>query len=480
MHKRWGLIMLMAATFGSALFGCPAFAQEDFAPTNYDQQVTINRDGTSLLNGKSSSEIKLDIRADKSVWRYQPVNASGEYIGQLTVTVTLPPNITSDQVKPAIYAVHGVEEYDSAVLDQSTIQFTANNVGAQAAVTFTLDFPAAAFQFGPFDALRSFVQQMPLRVWLAVAIIVPLLMLGFIGSIFYARSGDINLKPNPAPQPAAPSQLSPALVGVLIHGYVGMREIAATLIDLAQRGYIDIIFRGEGDFAFSQKRKWQTDAKLHDYERFFLSQLFTVNDAVSSETEINQKLNKNVWSDSITQAIDRIYAQMAQLGYFPENPKQAHLVIRFAGIIVFFVSVLGLTVSLLFFREQPFAALPWVLAIISSPLITRAALLVPRRTAAGRAQAALWLALRRDLAAPQAVTYAQEAEAYEQFLAYSIVLSVESEWTARFTGLPCALPTWFFTHGKLIDNYVDLAGALFSIVGWLGNKFSFSRKPTAL
>jgi hypothetical protein len=480
MNKWRGLIALTIALV--SLFFVSSVAAQDFQNSaDLNQTVIIGRNGTSLLDGKSSGNIKLDIRSDQSTWRYQAVKESGEYIARLTVTVHLPEGVSSNQVKPTIYAVHGVESYDSVVIDNSTIEFTAVDIGGDATVTFTLDFPGNAFQFGPFDALRSLAGQLPLQAWLAIAILLPLSMLGFSLTIFFSRSADIYLKPNAAPQLALPSQLPPALVGVLVHGYVGMREIAATLIDLAQRGYIDIIFRSEGDFAFSQKRAWQNDPKLHDFERFFLSQIFTDSkDVVSNEAEIDQKMNKNVWSDSITQAIERIYAQMAQLGYFPANPKQAHLMIRFVGIIVFFISVLGLAASLLFFREQPYAAIPWVIAMISSPIITRAALLVPRRTEAGRAQAALWLAFRRDLAAPLAVTFTEEGKAYEQFLAYAIVLSVESAWTARFTSLPCTLPTWFYTHGRVIDNYGDLAGALFSIVGWLGNKFSFSRKPTAL
>lgn len=458
----------------------PLVQAQEFSPTTYDQTVTIDRHGNSLLNGQKSADIKLEIHPDKSVWRYLALNESGEFITDLTVTVRLPEKLHSTKVTPKIYAVHGVDSYETIILDQSTIQFRAANIGGSASLTFTLEIPSGSFDLNSNNLIQFWIQKLPVGFWLTIALLLPILILLYIFKLFTDRRQDILLKPDPRAQAKVPSQLSPALVGILINGYVGMREIAATIIDLAKRGYIDIIYRADGDFAFSQKGAWQTDPKLQVFERYFLSQLFNSTQPISDEAEINKRLNKTVWSESMSQVVDQMYDQMFKLGYFPENPKEAHLKVRFVGILIFFSSVAGLALNLVFFKDQSWAALPWVVTLVISPIITRAALLVPKRTVAGRSQAAQWLAFKRDLSLSESGKFSQDSKLFEQNLAYAIALKVEQQWVGRFVGMPFRLPDWFYSHSKLIDNYVDFADALFSIVGYLGQKLSLSRKPSVL
>lgn len=448
--------------------------------SSLDQTVIIQPNGRILIDGHRSRQIKFDILPDKYVWRYKAVDNPGRAIGEVKVTLRLPSTVTSDQVKPAILAVHGVTDYHWDMTDSSTIDFVAAGVGPEASITFTADLPKEAIHFTSWEALVVRTQLLSIEQWLVVATIMPAFMMLFSIGLFLSRSADIFLRPARQTQLTPPSQLPPALVGVLIHGYVGSREIAATLIDLARRGYIDIISSGDGDFGFSQKRIWRKDKQLHDFERFFLGQIFS-EAAVSQATDINQKLNKGVWSDTVSQAIETIYKQMTELGYFAQNPKQAHLAIRFVGIVIFFVSVIGLGLSLLFFSDQPLSVLPWLATLTMSPLIARAALLVPRRTSAGRQQAALWLAFRQSVFLPRVVaSYEAPTEAYESYLAYAIVLGAETQWTTRFSPIGCQLPDWFFSRDQLITTFPELVAALFPIIGFVGSRFSFSRKPTAL
>lgn len=457
---------------------CPAFAQTSSFQSTIDDTVIIKTNGHTLLNGQKNSHIKLDILPDKYVWRYKVIDQPPQPLGSVRVTVQLPPTVSAEAVKPTVYAVHGVESYQSTVASPSTLVFSANNLSQEASLTLTIDLPLSAIQLSFFDRTLASAERLPTRVWLLIAIVIPSLLLLPGLALLVARWRDITLQPTNQPQVSPPANLPPAMVGVLVSGSVGLREIAATLIDLARRGYIDIIYHADGTFGFSQKRQWQSDRQLQPFERYFLTEIFNQT-PVSTAKEINQKLNRSLWSETVSLAIDSIYQDMSRLGYFATDPRQVHVTIRFIGIVVFFVAVLGLAASLFFFNQQPWTALPWLVAMIVSPLIIRLALLVPRRTAAGRDQAARWLAFQRWLAEPNAVAYRDQAQVYEQFLAYAVVLSVERPWTARFSGLAAKLPDWFYAQGVVIDSYPRLATTLFAIIGFVGSKFSFSRKPTA-
>ncbi len=471
MRFLWPGVLLCAVVFGLVNLAEAQVGRIEHA-------IELKSDGRILIDGVASKKASYDILADKYTWRYKAVDMPSQSIGSLTVNLSLPPGLTVDAVKPAIFAVHGVGTYGVKPLDERTLAFNAEGISTGATVTFTADLPKSALHFSSWQWLVVLAEAIAPRQWLVIALTIPGLMLILSLIVFAVRAADIFLKPASIQQLEPPSQLAPALVGVLLDGYVDVREIAATLIDLARRGYIDIIYRGR-DFAFSQKGHWREDPKLHDFERFFLSQLLT-DEAVSSARAINRKLSGQIWSEDISQAIDRIYDEMIRLGYFPKNPKQVHVTIRFIGIMIFFASVVGLTISLLFFMEQPFAALPWLVTIISTPLITKLALVVPQRTAAGREQASRWLAFRETLTVSTPAQFADQSEIFEVNLAYAVVMGVESEWTDRFRLLACQMPTWFFSQAGVISTYADLAEALFGIIGFVASRFSVSRKPTAL
>lgn len=447
--------------------------------TTIQETVALRKSGEVLINNKPTSRTKIDTLADRYVFRYKVVDRPGKNLSQIKVTVQLPEGVSTKEVMPIFYAVHGVSQYDHRITDVSMIEFSAFDVSPEATVSIRIDMPRTALSLSSWQRIAMTVQVMSLSQWIAVAVVIPASMVLFAFIVLIRRARDIFLRPAKVILQEPPSTLPPALVGTLIHGYVGMREIAATLVDLAERGYIDIIYRAEDDFAFSQKRKWQDDATLVDFERFFLSQIFS-EEVISDRRVISQKLNRHVWSESVSKGIEHIYAQMVDLGYFERNPKQTHLVIRTAGIILFFISVFGLAISLSFFTQQPLVVLPWVASMIFSPLMIRLAVIVPRRTKAGREQAARWLAFGHFLTAPIDVAYTDLRDDYEKYLAYSIVLSIESRWTERFVNTPCRIPSWFFSQDVYIDSYAKLVNALFGIVGFIGQRFSLSRRPTAI
>lgn len=476
---RWlsGWLLLGSLLLGGWLWPGFALAQISGAQLRLERTVTIQTNGRILVDGQRSTQAVIETLPDKYVFRYKAIDKPKQSLQELVITVKLPAGARASQVKASVIAVHGALADQPIVLDQSTIEFRATAISPEASVTLVVDLPKTAITFTSWQRVLAIIELLPAQYWLSVAITIPAIMLLFAGSLLMARIKDLFLRPSQPLLTAPPSNLSPALVGTLLHGYVGMREIAATLIDLAHRGYIDIIYRGENDFAFSQKKNWQQDPHLYPFERHFLNQLFSQT-VISDRSTINQRLNRSIWSESVSQGIDDIYQQMNRLGYFESNPQQAHALVRFVGMIIFFLSVIGLAISLLFVNRQPLVVVPWLVTIMASPAMIRLSFLVPRRTEAGRQQARAWLSYRRFMTNSGRAGSAEEIQLYERYLAYAIALKAEAEWTARFQHLPCRVPDWFFSQTVLIDTYVQFATLLFSIISFIGTRFSFSRKPS--
>ena len=347
------------------------------------EEVTVRSDGRMFIDGKSSRKPKLDLGKDRSAFRYKVIDHPKITYREVVVRVTLPDGVTTDQVKPTFYAVHSVGSHETVTVSDSQLEFQAQNVGTDATLTIVIELPEDALQLGPLQRMIVTLDSLPVGAWLTIAIVGPFLMLVFGLTLVLQRLGDLRLKPVTSAMNTLPSTLPPAFVGTLIRGYVGPREIAATLVDLAHTGYIDIIYQEDGGFSFSRKRDWTKDRTLLSYERLFLDQLVSKN-LITNTSEINTRLNEHIWSDNISEAVESIYAQMASLGYFQGNPKQTHLLIRAIGVTIFFLSIAGLAFSLLYVDEQPLVVLPWIVSLAVTPFMIRLSLLVPRRTPAGR------------------------------------------------------------------------------------------------
>ncbi len=442
------------------------------------QDVTIRSDGRLFVDGVASRKPKIELTDSRTIFRYKVVDQPKTLYQDVLVRVNLPFGVTTEQVKPTFYAVHSVSEYHTKVTGDSQLEFQASYVGTDATLTIVIELPKGALSLSVFQRVAVALDGLPLGAWLVIAIVVPLLMLLFALYLVIQRLRDIQLKPFIKKVTDRPSTLPPAFVGTLLRGYVGEREIAATLVDLAHRGYIDIIYSEQAGFSFSRKRDWTTDQTLLPFERLFLDQLVS-NNLIAGAADITSRLNAHIWSDTVTAAVDSVYEQMSSLGYFQGNPQQSHLAIRATGVTIFFLSIAGLALSLLYVDQQPLIVLPWIVSLAVTPFMIRLSLLVPHRTPAGRDAASRWLGYRNYLQTV-AIDYSDQLDAYEQYLALAIALGVEREWTAHFTGQPCRVPDWFFSQGAYIDSYPKLVNLVFKIVGQISQKFSFARKPTAV
>ena len=144
-----------------------------------------------------------------------------------------------------------------------------------------------------------------------------------------------------------PSDLPPAVAGTLIDERTDIKEILATIFDLAKRGYIEITEKVEKVWVFTN-RDYELKLKksgydLLSYEKKVMDSLFSVS---TPEAKIKISDLKNKFYLQLTDIKEKIYKETIKRGYFEEDPRKVIAKYIITGILVLVVGVV-----LLFFGD---------------------------------------------------------------------------------------------------------------------------------
>jgi hypothetical protein len=294
----------------------------------------------------------------------------------------------------------------------------------------------------------------------------------FIKSRFFSLKG---AKPADTP----PTELPPALVGVLLTGTIGSREISATIIDLARRNYLHIFTDGE-DFSFGRGKALESEKiyELRKYERLLLAKIFPDQSAKSSLEDINVQLGKQLFSRKMAQVFLEIYNEVSEYGYFSQNPGLAHQKYRIFGLSMFFIGLSGFALNAVINSDMPYLLFLWFGTIIASVFIITLAKKMPTLTEKGKQARLSWLGFRSYLVSKnQKNSLSDELNnPYSDYLPYAIVLNSEVDWTKKFLKSVFAKPGWF-DSGIQISTIEDFANSVFPLIGYISHNLIVSRTP---
>ena len=235
-----------------------------------------------------------------------------------------------------------------------------------------------------------------------------------------------------------PLALKPAQLGVILDESADTKDVTATIVDLAVRGYLTITdvpgMFGRHDWLLTQKTA--STAELLPYETTLLNGLFAGRQAV----KISELKGK--FQTSLRSAESQIYSDAMQRKFFRVRPDLARM-----GVIG--VAILGALAG---------AAITYVLGIgfggglIGVAVILDALVLLAvhramaSRTAAGREamQKTLGFRLYMTTAEKYRQQFAEKAEIFTQLLPYAIVFGCVSKWAHAFQGIDTsATNSWY-------------------------------------
>src|SRR3989449_7759298 len=136
------------------------------------------------------------------------------------------------------------------------------------------------------------------------------------------------------PEYEPPGDLIPAQAGALVDERAHPRDVIATVVDLAVRGYLEIepitTAFGEADFMFKRLKPVAGDPDLRPFELFVLAKIF------GADWVINMRLLSEVRRDyeNVFPPIrDQLYRMMVQDGLFPASPGRVRTGWMTAGLL---------------------------------------------------------------------------------------------------------------------------------------------------
>jgi hypothetical protein len=249
--------------------------------------------------------------------------------------------------------------------------------------------------------------------------------------------------------------LSPTEMGTLVDHSADMRDITATLVDLAVRGYLRIIevkkekflgLRSETTFRFELLRPSNDWTSLAHHERHYLWALF---DGGQETVELKELENK--FYKSLPKIRDAVYDSLIERGYYRERPdKVKGKWFGFAAFALF----LGVGGAILAASQMwSWISLPALVsaAVTSAIVLGVFAAIMPARTVPGARAREAALGFREFLSRVESDRYRRmitSPELFERYLPHAMAFGVEQKWARAFENIYREPPQWYSSSGS--------------------------------
>jgi uncharacterized membrane protein YgcG len=276
---------------------------------------------------------------------------------------------------------------------------------------------------------------------------IPIVVFALMFWLWHTRGRDPRLRPISV-RYAPPEELTPAEIGTLTDNSVDMRDITATLVDLAVRGFIQIEEKEESkllgllsntEYVFHLRKPRQEWTGLKEHERSVLEGVFA---GSASTVELSDLQNK--FYKELPGIRDSIYNALLARRYYavrPDKVKGGYIV---GGIVAVFLIIWG---GGMISGRMGMSFAPWVVAgILSGLFVLGFGWFMPARTLAGAAALEGALGFEEFLGrveGPRIQAIVLTPEMFEKFLPYAMALGVEKKWAAAFEGIFRQPPEWY-------------------------------------
>ncbi len=355
-------------------------------------------------------------------------------IGAARVTVKLPDSVPADKMTQAVLTGDSVQTTVTSPAP-STMVYEAADIPAYTQFWIVIGFPKDVVNY-TWTTRRVGAFLLP-KVGLALPIF------AFLGMfLMWRRRGrDEPSKAYASYVSEPPSNLSPGLVGALIDEKVDTKEVIATIVDLARRGYLEITdTKDDGSHARPETIFTRTKSldDLKGFERSVADSLF---DGGHPDQVTTTELRNHFYTH-VQPIVGQVYDEVVTAGLFFRNPKSVRA--RWLGYGFLFAVTLGVLTAIFAFADIGGWGYFLFGCIISVIIVWCFAPFMPQRTATGAQEQRKWEAFRNYL---HDLTRFQDLESaranFDKYLPYAIAFGVERQWVRRFEGLNVPPPTWY-------------------------------------
>jgi len=227
--------------------------------------------------------------------------------------------------------------------------------------------------------------------------------------------------------------LTPGETGTLVDETADVRDVTATIVDLARRGYIKITEQKKNDFSLKKLKDYKDNKELRPHEKVLMEGLFGALDFMRIK---GAHLDKTV-TDTKTQLYDETVTE----GFFTKSPQKIRTLYYVIAGIALFTANIPLAIIAFFFGRA-----------------------MPAKTAAGSQTAAVALSLKNFLSSQKKKLefQAKNQMFFEKLLPYAVAFGVEKVWAERFADIQMKQPDWYEGYNRSAFNSIVFANALSS------------------
>ena len=284
--------------------------------------------------------------------------------------------------------------------------------------------------------------------WANWIFLLPVVSFVFMLQLWRTRGRDPARRPIP-PQYKPPEGLTPAEMGTLIDNSPDMRDITASMVDLAVRGYIKIeehertglvsMFKGTS-YSFRLLKELDEWSELQPHERALMSGLF--NGGYLKTVDLDDL--ENDFYKHLDKIKDGLYSRLLALGFYHRRPDHVSRAYVGGGIALTVFLMLGLR----FFSDALSLSLGASLlaAILSAVPVIGFGLVMPARTVKGTRQLEHILGFQEFLDRVEADHFRRmidSPEMFERYLPHAMALQVEKKWARAFEDMYKEPPDWY-------------------------------------
>ncbi|WP_062135595.1 DUF2207 domain-containing protein [Demequina aestuarii] len=427
------------------------------------QTYAITYSVAHVMNETTADETDAGVAGDEFHWNAIP-SAWETPIAEASITVQSPVAATDVACSAGPPGTRG--GCDATGEPAETITYEASGLAAGEPLTVTALYPSGSFDTTANTRIANDVERAfaitPWTVGIAVAMLA--VGLGALALHFrrtavdrqYAEltpglgpvsGADAGTRPVAGGQPVAvqfepPAGLRPGQLGTLLDEKADVRDVTATIVDQAVRGYMRIDPVGD-----EQEPEDYTLVKLRDgddampaYGRTLFDSIFDVREQVTL-TEL-----KATFAADLAKVQKELYADVTDRGWFHRNPQSARVAwasIAAAGLVVGVIGTLVLAAN----SRWALVGLPVVIVSIIALVLTGAA---PARTAEGTRVLAQTKGFKLFLETADGyrLRFEEGHDIFSQYLPYAIAFGIADKWSAKFAalaqeGYDVPTPTWY-------------------------------------
>jgi hypothetical protein len=281
-------------------------------------------------------------------------------------------------------------------------------------------------------------------------VIPPLVFLG-MWRLWSARGRDPELAPI-VTRYEPPDHLTPAELGTLVDGKPDMRDITATIVDLAVRGYLRIdetksesrfgLFSST-DYRFTLEKPREAWTGLGQHERDLLTAIFGATLDSVALSDLKDKFYKH-----LPGLRETLYTMLVSRGFYTGRPDHVRVLYGAAGAVIG-MAIAAIGAGVLAERGmQPVAGI--VAGVLSGLIIVAFGWFMPARTVRGTREVEHVLGFQEFLSRVEADRMERTIrtpEMFERFLPYAMALNVADNWAKAFEGIYQNAPRWYTGPG---------------------------------